>query len=149
MRKLKNVCVKSSKKTEDIRFREEHKRLSEEFKKQKAEVQQQAAQDKQELQYKGEQELKQREDQLKDLKKQLNEKEHEMQEIIDKLYEEVKSKEAIIEDIEVQGPRRALLSMIYSQTMGSKVDFTNDSELKIDLREDKGKNFEFIIFLYY
>ena len=149
LEKAKESMRQEFQKTENIRFREEHKRLSEEFKKQKAEVQQQAAQDKQELQYKGEQELKQREDQLKDLKEKLKEKEDEMQETIDKLNEEVKSKDAIIEDIEVQGPRRALFSMIYSQTIGSKVDFTNDSELVIDLSEDKGKNFEFIIFLYY
>ena len=102
-------------------------------------MQQQAAQDKQELQTKGEQELKQREDQLKDLKEQLREKEHEMQETIDKLYEEVKSKETIIESLDIQGMRRALLSAIYSQTMGSKVDFTSNSELVIDLNQDKGK----------
>ena len=144
--KAKERICQELKKTEDKRFREEHKRLSKEFKKQKAEVQQQAEQDKQELQNKSELELKQKKDQLKDLKKLLKKKEDEMQETIDKLYEEVKSKEAIIEDIEVQGPRRALLSIIYSQTMGSKVDFTNDSELVIDLRNDKGKKFEFIIF---
>ena len=133
LEKAKERMRKEFQKTEDRRFREEHERLSEEFKKQKAEIQQQAAQDKQELQTKGEQELKQREDQLKDLKKQLREKEHEMQETIDKLYEEVKSKETIIESLDVQGMRRALLSAIYSQTMGSKVDFTNDSELVIEL----------------
>ena len=141
LEKAKERMRKEFQKTEDRRFREEHERLSEEFKKQKAEIQQQAAQDKQELQYKGEQELKQRENQLKDLKKQLNEKEHEMQETIDKLYEEVKSKETIIESLDVQGMRRALLSAIYLQTMGSKVDFTNDSELVINLSQDKGKEF--------
>ena len=146
LEKAKERMRQEFQKTEDKRFREEHKRLSREFKKKKAEIQQQAEQDKQEFQDKSEQELKQKKDQLKDLKILLKKKEDEMQETIDKLYEEVKSKEAIIEDIEVQGPRRALLSMIYSQTMGSKVDFTNDSELKIDLREDKGKEFEFIIF---
>ena len=146
LEKAKERMRKEFQKTEDRRFREEHERLSEEFKKQKAEIQQQAAQDKKELQTKGEHELKQREGQLKDLKKQLREKEHEMQETIDKLYEEVKSKETIIESLDVQGMRRALLSAIYSQTMGSKVDFTNDSELVIDLSQDKGK--EFLIYYF-
>ena len=135
--KAKELICQEFQTTEDKKFREQHNRLSEEFKKQKAEIQQQAAQDKQELQNKSEQELKQKKDQFTDLKKKLREKEDVMQETIDKLNEEMKSKENIIESLDVQGMRRALLSAIYSQTMGSKVDFTNDSELVIDLSKDK------------
>ena len=142
--KAKERLREELKKTEDKRFREEHKRLTKEFKKKKVEIQQQAEQDKQELQDKSEQELKQKKDQLKDLKKQLRKKEDEMQETIDKLYEEVKTKETFIESLNVQGMRRALLSVIYSQTMGSKVNFTINSELEIDLSQNKGKiNYEF------
>ena len=139
LEKAKERMRKEFQKTEDRRFREEHERLSEEFEKNKAEVQQQAALDKQELQNKSEQELKQREDQLKGLKEQLREKENEMQKIIDELNEETKFNEMVIENVNVQEMRLAILKTVYSTTMGSKIDFTNDSELVIDLRQDKGK----------
>ena len=75
------------------------------------------------------------------MKKKFREKEDEMQETIDKLNEEVKFNEMVIENVGVQEMRLALLKTVYSTTMGSKVDFTNDSELVIDLRKDKSKNF--------
>ena len=148
LEKAKERMRQEFQKTEDKRFREEHKRLSREFKKKKAEIKQQAEQDNKELQNKSEQELKQKKkDQLNDLKKKFREKEDEMQKTIDKLNEETKLNEMIIETVGVQEMRLALLKAVYSTTMGSKVDFTNDSELVIDLSEDKGKKkLEFIIF---
>ena len=118
-------------KTENKKVEEEHKRLSEEFEKNKVEIQQQAALDKQEL--------NQREDQLKDLKEQLREKEDEIKKTINKLNEEAKFNEMVIENLNVQEMRLAILKGVYLATMGSKVDFTNDSELVIDLTKDKGK----------
>ena len=47
------------------------------------------------------------------------------------------------ETVGVQEIRLALLKAIYSTTMGSKVDFTNDSELSINLSDAKGKSFFF------
>ena len=130
-------------KVEDLKLKEEEKRLAEKYEREKVEIQQQADLEKQELQSKTEQEMKLKEDQLKDLKKQIKERMNEMQKTIDNLNEEAKFNEMIIENANVQEIRLALLKTVYSTTMGSKVDFTNDSELVIDLREDKGKSILF------
>ena len=131
LEKAKEHMRQEFQKTENKKVEEEHKRLSEEFEKNKVEIQQQAALDKQEL--------NQREDQLKDLKEQLREKEDEMKKTINKLNEEAKFNEMVIENLNVQEMRLAILKGVYLATMGSKVDFTNDSELVIDLTKDKGK----------
>ena len=64
-----------------------------------------------------------------------------MQKTVDKLNEEAKFNEMVIENVNVQEMRLAILKAIYSTTMGSKVDFTNDSVLTIDLSDVKGKSF--------
>ena len=143
LEKAKEKLRQEFQKTERKQVDEEHKRLSEEFEKKRMEVQQQAALDQQQLKDKAEQDLAQKDNQLVDLTKQLKEKEDEIEEIISKNNEEVKSKEAIIESFDIQGPRLAILSAVYSATMGSKVDFTNDSELSLNLNDDKGKRFFF------
>ena len=130
-------------KAEDLKLKEEEKRLTEKYEREKAEIQQQADLEKQEIQSKTEQEVKLKEDQLKDLKEQIKERVNEMQKTIDNLNEEAKFNEMVIENANVQEIRLALLKTVYSTTMGSKVDFTNDSKLVIDLREDKGKRILF------
>ena len=71
-----------------------------------------------------------------------------MQKTVDKLNEEAKFNEMVIESANVKEMRLPLLEAIYSKTMGSKVDFTNDSELRIDLSDAKGKFFFEIELLY-
>ena len=73
-----------------------------------------------------------------------------MQKTVDKLNEEAKFNEMVIENVNVQEMRLAILKAIYSTTMGSKVDFTNDSELSIDLSDAKGKSlfFQFWVTLF-
>ena len=148
LEKAKERLRQEFQRTERKKVDEEHKRLSEEFERKRAEVQQ-AALDQQQLRDKVEQELTQKDNQLVDLEKQLNEKEDEIEEIIRKNNEEVKSKEAIIESFDIQGPRLAILSAVYSATMGSKVDFTNDSELSLNLSDAKGNFFSLKIELLY
>ena len=148
LEKAKEKLRQEFQKTERKKVDEEHKRLSEEFEKKRAEVQQQAALDQQQLRDKAEQDLAQKDNQLVDLEKQLKEKEDEIEEIIRKNNEEVKSKEAIIESFDIQGPRLAILSAVYSATIGSKVDFTNDSELTIDLSDAKGNFFKLSYSIY-
>ena len=105
----------------------------------KTEIQDKCTQDQKELKRSIQDEISQKDTRIEDLDKKLKEKEKEIQAIIDKHNEEVKSKDAILEHFDSQESRLYILSYIYSKTMGSKVDFTNDSELKIDLRNDKGK----------
>ena len=139
LEKAKEKLRQEFQKIERKKVDEEYKRLSEEFEKKRAEVQQQADLDQQQLRDKAEQNLAQKDNQLVDLEKQLKEKEDEIEEIIRMNIEEVKYKEEIIESFNIQVPRLAILSAVYSAAMGSKVDFTNDSELTIDLSDVKGK----------
>ena len=141
LEKAKERLRQEFQKSERKKVDEEHKRLSEEFEKKRTEVQQQAALDQQQLKDKTEQELTQKDNQIADLEKKLKEKEDEMQKTVDKLNEEAKFNEMVIESANVKEMRLPLLEAIYSKTMGSKVDFTNDSELKIDLSDAKGKIF--------
>ena len=105
----------------------------------KAEVQAKYAQDQEELKRNIQHEINQKDIKIDDLDKKLKEKEKEMIEIIDKHNEEVKAKDAIIEGFNDQEIKTRILNYLYSKTMESKVEFTNDSELKIDLSNDKGK----------
>ena len=105
----------------------------------KAEVQDKCAQDQKELKTSIQDEINQKDSRIEDLDKKLKEKEKEIQEVIDKHNEEVKSKDAILEHFDSNDGKLLILNHLYSKTMGSKVDFTNDSELVIDLRNDKGK----------
>ena len=105
----------------------------------KAEVQTKCSQDQEELKRNIQDEINQKDIKIDDLDKKLKEKEKEMIEIIDKHNEEVKTKDDIIEEINSQEIKLIILNYLYSKTMGSKVEFTNDSELVIDLRNDKGK----------
>ena len=105
----------------------------------KAEVQAKYTQDQEELKRNIQDEINQKEIKIDDLDQKLKEKEKEMIEIINKHNEEVKTKDAILEHFDSQESRLYILSYIYSKTIGSKVDFTNDSELKINLSNDKGK----------
>ena len=105
----------------------------------KAEVQTKCSQDQEELKRNIRDEINQRDTKIDDLGKKLKKKEKEMIEIIDKHNEEVKTKDAIIEGINTQEIKLIILNYLYSKTMGSKVEFTNDSELVINLNNDKGK----------
>ena len=105
----------------------------------KAEVQAKYTQDQEELKRNIQDEINQKDTKIDNLDKKLKDKEKEIIEIIDKHNEEVKTKDAILEHFDSQESRLYILSYIYSKTIGSKVDFTNDSELKIDLSNDKGK----------
>ena len=143
LEKAKERLCQEFQKTEREKVDEEHKRLSEEFEKKRTEVQQQAALDQQQLKDKTEQELTQKDNKIAEFEKKLKEKEDEMQKTIEKHDEESKCIEMQFETVGVQEIRLALLKAIYSTTMGSKVDFTNDSELRIDLSDAKGKGFFF------
>ena len=105
----------------------------------KAEIQDKYTQDQDELKRNIQDEINQKDIKINELDKKLKEKEKEMIEIIDKHNEEVKTKDAIIEGINTQEIKLIILDHVYSKTMGSKVEFTNQSELIIDLRNDKGK----------
>ena len=105
----------------------------------KAEVQTKCSQDQEELKRNIQDEINQKDTRIDVLNKAIKEKEKEMLESIDKLNEEVKSKDAIIEGFNDQEIKIRILNYLYSKTMGSKVEFTNDSELKIDLSNEKGK----------
>ena len=105
----------------------------------KAEVQTKCYQDQEELKRNIQDEINQKEIKIDDLDKKLKEKEKELLEIIGKHNEEVKTKDAIIEEINSQEIKLIILNYLYSKTMGSKVDFTNDSELVINLNNEKGK----------
>ena len=109
----------------------------------KAEVELKSTQDQEKLKRDIQDEISQKDTTINDLATKLKDKETEMQKEIDKLNEEAKSKDAIIENFDVQGPRLALLTYIYSKAMGSKVDFTHDSELILNLRNDKGEEYFF------
>ena len=98
----------------------------------KAEVQAKYAQDQEELKRNIQHEINQKDIKIDDLDKKLKEKEKEMIKIIDKHNEEVKAKDAIIEGFNDQEIKIRILNYLYSKTMESKVEFTNDSELKID-----------------
>ena len=114
-------------------------KLKEEFESMKAEVQTKCYQDQEELKRNIQDEINQKEIKIDDLDKKLKEKEKELLEIIGKHNEEVKTKDAIIEEINSQEIKLIILNYLYSKTMGSKVDFTNDSELVINLNNEKGK----------
>ena len=114
-------------------------KLKEEFESMKAEIQDKYTQDQDELKRNIQDEINQKDIKINELDKKLKEKEKEMIEIIDKHNEEVKTKDAIIEGINTQEIKLIILDHVYSKTMGSKVEFTNQSELIIDLRNDKGK----------
>ena len=105
----------------------------------KAEVQAKYSQDQEKLKRNIQDEINQKDIKIGDLDKKLKEKEKEVIEIIDKHNEEVKTKDAIIEGLNTQEIKLAILNHVYSKTMGSKVEFTNESELAIDLSNDKGK----------
>ena len=105
----------------------------------KVEVQTKCSQDQEELKRNIQGEINQKEIKIDDLDKKLKEKEKEMLEIIDKHNEEVKTKDAIIEGFNDQELKIRILNYLYSKTMGSKVEFTNDSELVINLNNEKGK----------
>ena len=105
----------------------------------KAEVQTKCSQDQEELKRSIQEEINQKNIKIEDLDKKLKEKEKEMIDIIDKHNEEVKTKDVILEGLNTQEIKLVILNHVYSKTMGSKVEFTNDSELKIDLSNDKGE----------
>ena len=105
----------------------------------KTEVQDKCTQDQEELKRSIQDEINQKDSRIDVLNKAIKEKEKEIQEVIDKHNEEAKSKEALLEHFDSNEGKLLILSYIYSKTMGSKVDFTNDSELKINLSKDKGK----------
>ena len=105
----------------------------------KAEVQDKCTQDQEELKRSIQDEINQKDARIDVLNKAIKEKEKEMLENIDKHNEEIKTKDAIIEGLNTQEIKLIILNSVYSKTMGSKVEFTNESELVIDLRNDKGK----------
>ena len=121
-----------------LKLKRSTNKLKEEFESMKAEVQAKYSQDQEELKRYIQDEINQKDTKIDDLDKKLKEKEKEMIEIIDKHNEEVKTKDAILEGLNTQEIKLVILNHIYSKTMGSKVEFTNDSELVIDLSNDKG-----------
>ena len=104
----------------------------------KAEVELKSAQDQTKLKRDIQDEISQKDVTINDLATKLKDKQSEMQETIDKLNEEAKSKDVIIEKLDTQEIRIIVLNHIYSKIMGSKVDFTHDSELVLNFNNDKG-----------
>ena len=114
-------------------------KLREEFENMKTEVELKSAQDQEKLKRDIQDEISQKDITINNLTTKLKDKQSEMQKTIDKLNEEAKSKDAVIERFDTQEIRVSILNHIYSKTMGSKINFTHDSELILNFNNDKGK----------
>ena len=68
----------------------------------------------------------------------LKDKEQEMEELKEKMIEEIKSKDDLIENLEVQSTRCALLKYIHNKNYNSKAEFSHYTEITLDLRNEKG-----------
>ena len=75
---------------------------------------------------------------VEEAQNKLREKEQEIQEYMDKTNEEIKSKDDLIENLEVQSTRWALLRYIYTKNYNTKAEFSHSTELSLDLRNEKG-----------
>ena len=75
---------------------------------------------------------------IEDVTNKLKDKEQEMEELKEKMIEEIKSKDDLIENLEVQSTRCALLKYIHNKNYNSKADLSHYTEITLDLRNEKG-----------